>query len=873
MQIQLPPALIKSILTFFLSPEHDSVIGDMDEEFEDNCAEMPSYKAIFIYFFQSLKIIPVIIFHSILWSREMFKNYLKIALRTMNRYKGFTAINLIGLAVAMSICLLIILFVKDQLSYENMHSRRDHIYRVTSKIELRPGGQRHFATTPASLADILKENYPAIETAVKIKEWNGNIIYDDHSFRVRHIFTEPAYFDMFNFRMQNGDVRAAISEPNRTILSPETARKIFQDEDPLGKIVQFEGVGEFVVAGILASPAGKSHLLFDAVTSYATVSTAAAFEESVDNWRQNFYSSYTYFQLKDDAKLAELEAQLPAILKQRYQPEKDDRMAISTFETQALTDVNLGESYTNMLGNPTPAIVVYVIGAIGLLIMLTACFNYMSLSVARSLKRAKEVGMRKVLGAYRLQIIRQFLSEACLASLLALVIAFGLLYWLLPAFNELRGVVELNSRIKLDIFQQWDIYLYFFGFSLLTALIAGLYPAVYLSAFVPLSVLKGIDRIRGFSGITVRKTLTVFQFSLSLLFIITCIVIYRQSAHILEADYGFNKENLITLDLQKTDYEIFRNEFANHASVLQISGTNEMPLTGSLNTSRLQIPGREGPQEIIDYAVDPNFIENMGLELIAGRNFSDHITTDQYTKIILNESAVTDWQLGNVDEAIGKTIYSVWDSLDFTVIGVVRNYHFDLTQRSIAPMILRYSPDRIDIANIRIQPGSATAVLDDLEITWKKLDPIHPIQYAEFGAGSISEIRAVFRDLIKITGFIGTLAVLIASLGLLAMTSYSTENRLKEVSIRKILGASISSVVVLLSKDFLKLLIISIFIAAPLAWFINSMWLQEMASQIPLGIDVFIMGILPILLIALAAVISQTLKAALANPVDTLRYE
>ncbi len=873
MKHHTPPIILERMLAFFLHPDHGSLLGDMAEEFAWNAGKRSPRQASLIYFYQGIRLIPLIFYNTIIWSGIMIQNYFLITARIMKRYKGFTAINLLGLAASMSIGLLVILFIKEQMSYEQFHEKRDRIYRAVTTIHWQLSGNKSsFATTPASLSDILLEASPDVENAVKIYETGNSIVYNNTSFPVRCIFTEPQYFQIFDFSLQQGDPAQALENPGNIILSRTTAEKFFPDDDPLGKLITLEGVGEFVVAGVLADPPGKSHLNFEAIAAYSTLAGLPRFNKTFSSWEQSFFNSYNYLLLREGASQKNLDAQLAKILQQHYSRENRN-YKLDNLRSEALLDINLGEVHGNMLGRPTPSIMVYIFVALGTLIILTACFNYMSLSIARSLKRAREVGMRKVMGAHRNQIIRQFLSESLFTAILSLGLALLFLNWLLPGFNSLWGVIDLNVQIHFDFFRDWDVYLYFLLFSLFIGLIAGFYPAIYLSGFLPVKVLKGLSANKGFSGLTLRKLLTISQFSLSLIFVISSIVIFRQSTHVLEADYGFNTEEMIALNLQDTNYEVFKNELSANPDIAHITGTNLMPLSGQISVVTIQPGEKKQSVNATTYRVDHNFLESLELTLLTGRTFAENIAGDQSNKIIVNESAVQEWGLGDPHSAVGQTFLNVSDSLTMEVIGVVKNYNINLATRKIDPIMLIHDPARINFAMLYVMPGKTEEVTNALEKVWRKMDPIHPIRYVPFGGETIGFLRSIFRDIIYISGLIGTLAVIIASLGLLAMTSYSIENRLKEVGIRKVLGASVMSVVVLLSRDFVKLLLIAVVIATPVAWMLNNFWLQEMAQQITIDLPLILLGIVPVLLVGIFAVISQTLKAALDNPINTLRHE
>ncbi|MGH7598072.1 MAG: FtsX-like permease family protein, partial [bacterium] len=503
-------------------------------------------------------------------------------------------------------------------------------------------------------------------------------------------------------------------------------------------------------------------------------------------------------------------------------------------------------------------------------IMVPAIFNYMSLTVARSLKRAKEIGVRKVVGAQRLQIIGQILCESIVVAMLALVPSIALLDLLLPLFNGFDFVEYLAVNWKTD----WRVYGFFIAFSLGAGLLAGLFPAIFLSTMRPAQVLKGLSRIRGFSGLTVRKVFLVIQFALSLFFIIINTLFYRQFKFMLNADYGFDKERVVSVYLQDVPYDLFRNELLRHADIAGVSAASH--LIGRANVLP-HLPIQSGnlsePIKAVNFYISENHLENLDFVLLAGRSFSNRFATDSTQAVILNKMATGRLGFDEARAAVGQVI-TVGENAGMQVIGVVQDFHYARLQNSIDPVILRYAPAKFTFAMARVAPGDMTKAMGVIEASWQKLSvnlqPLHYQFLDEFILGAYNDMR----DIILFLGIIAGLAIFIACLGLLGMAIFSAESRVKEIGIRKVFGASAAKIALLLSQDLVKLLAFAVLLVTPLLFaFINFMFLENVAFRITLGPEIFIPGLALVALLAFMTIASQTLKAAQANPVEALRYE
>ncbi len=802
----------------------------------------------------------------------MLKNYLKIAFRTLLKHKTFSAINLIGLAVSLAVCLLLIAFVRHQQRFDRFHANADRIYRVITDIHDSNIGNIGVATSPGPMAEALRASYPNIAATARLRKLGAKATYENKSFAFSGFYSEPGFFDLFDFPLISGDVSTALHEPFSIVLTEKLAQQFFGAGDPLGKVLQRDNGDAYVVTGVMRDAPAASHLQFEALVSFGTLEileTRAPGSLALHDW-QYFSSIYTYLLLRDDASLSALR-QVLAAQQRRYDPNQPNEFGqtVERFDLQALTDINLGRELSNEIGQVMPAIMVYILAVLAAIIMLIACFNYVSLSIARSLKRAKEVGIRKVAGAERRQLVAQFLSESMLMALLALCVACVLLMELAPIFNTLGFVRELKAQITLEVLRDPWLYVYFFGFSVFVGLLAGLYPAFSLSAFLPVNVLKGLSQIRGFSALNVRRTLIVIQFALALVFIIITSFIYRQVNFMLAADYGFDRDHLVFVELQGVPYSLLRQELISHTSIASVSASSAV-LVGGQTWQRSKTAGIESNLLIGIINVDEHFIDDLGLTLIAGRDFDPTHATEQQS-VILSEKAVRDLGLKNPAEAIGAVVTFEEDQ-PLTVAGVLKEFYFRPLYNASRPLALRYGSDRFRYAVIRFHGEQLAAMLDQVRAAWGRFEQAPPLQYVFFDDHLETEYSAM-RDATRILSLAAGFAILIACLGLLGMVIYAVETRTKEIGVRKILGAGVASLVMLLSQNFLRLLAIAITISVPVCLLLTRVMLQNFSQRAPLGIGLFLGPVLVLLALALLTIGSQTVKAALANPVEALRYE
>ncbi|MFC1548205.1 FtsX-like permease family protein, partial [Candidatus Neomarinimicrobiota bacterium] len=763
---------------------------------------------------------------------------------------------------------MIIIFIKDQKSSDRFHEKGDRIARVyTTDKEISYSEVRGYATTPGSLAPYLLDNYPFIEDVVRLRHNRGSVIHKGAAISVGGLYAEPSFFNIFSYRLKVGNPQTALNEPYSIIISEETALKFFGNDDPMNKTLAFEKLGDFTVTGVLRELDQKSHFRFDALFSFATVLSmehSGALKSDMNNW-SSFDSYYTYVLLKNNVNRSLFEEHLTDIAAVIFPEPENERFG---FKVQPLFEINLGINLWRPMPGTVKSFELVFIPFLAVLIICIACFNYIILSIAHSLKRTREIGLHKVMGARRSQIIQLFLSETFVITSFALITACLIILWLIPAFNGLDLIEKGKLQVNIQQMKDPGLYITFILFATGVTILAGLFPALYLSSFQPVDALKGVSGIKGLTHLLSRKILMGIQFAVSLVFIIFIIHSKQLQNFLMTLDYGIETENLVNVYLQDVNYEIFRNEMVANSNVTGVSLSSEVPVYGSQRGLNMRNANMEKPRSTFYYSVDPQYINNFDIEVIAGRNFSVEFSTDKENAIIINQEAVRIFNLGSPVESIGKTLIA-GDDLEVMVIGVVENFIYTFPDEPITALVLRYRPEEFRYANIHYVPGAKDEINVYLQDAWKKFDEVHGVRYEFFddarqeADSDMGGVLGIFRWAV---GFI----ILIALLGLLGMALYSTETRIKEIGIRKVLGASVSNLAYLLSKDYLKLILYPAVVALPAAYFLSSMFYQFFAFRPDLSLWVLPAALIFILSLALMTTSSQTVKAALANPAETL---
>lgn len=797
----------------------------------------------------------------------MIKSYLLTALRNIFRHKGFSLLNIFGLSLSMSVCMLIIVIIVDQFSYDSQHTKKDRIYRVQTIDNLSDWSLNKYASTAFPLADELVNNYPFIEEAVLIKStFNGDGVFNDTRIVVNGLYTNSAFFRVFDFKLKGGSGENFFEEPYKIVLREEIARKYFGEEDPVGKFLQVDSIGSFEVVGIIEETGNKSHIQFEALASASTLESlenSGEIKPLTGNWN-NFYTNYVYLLLNEKTNLQDVQNALDKLSVEKY---KDDEQFDLSFYLQPLMKIVPGPLIGNELGFFLPSIFVIFLVGLVLVIIISAAFNYTSLSLARSLLRAKEVGVRKTVGALRGQIIIQFLLEAILISLFALFFAYALLQFLLPAFAGMK----LMSMLEIKPEQNLTVIIWFLIFALLTGFFSGLLPAVFISAFNPVKVLKGVTNIKLFSRLTLRKILLITQYVFSIIFLISIILIFRQMNFMVNAEMGFDRDVVYNIRLKGQNITRVHHHYSHIPEVSILSAASHVPGVGNIWDTEIRLEP-EGENSKADYfAVDANYIQAMGLELIAGQDFPANLSTENEKFIIINEKAVKQFNLGSPNEALG-TVMILDDSMYVEIIGVVKDYKYVALFMPLKSLVLRIRPNQFNIAVLRLYSSNMLSTINKIKDEWKKIDPVHELE-GDFLDAQIREYYSFFEDVLYTVGFTCLLAIVIAALGMFGMATYSTQTRLKEIGVRKVFGAHAHSITFLVSRSYIRMLLVAAIIAAPLGYLINNLWLQYLAHHVSFGAGTLVLGIFIVMVIGMLTITSQTMKASNSNPADILKYE
>ncbi|MEM9718947.1 MAG: FtsX-like permease family protein [Bacteroidota bacterium] len=877
-----PPKWAHRFLHWFCKPKLlEHIEGDLLESFDHTIENQTTRKAKWKFCWEVLGLFrPGIVrnFHLTSihpFSTAMIFNYLKVGIRQIRRHALFSFLNVIGLAVSMAVCLLLMMILIDQYSQDTFHENRDRIYRVVTG---RGEGQakqeeinKFLATGPIPIAAELEQTYVGVEATVKIKRLNDpKLITEDKNLSAKGFYVDQSFLQVFDFGEVQGALQEPLAAPNSLVLTQKTARKLYGNTDPIGKVLKV-GNGEYsdlLITGVMEDPPIRTHMPFDFLVSFSTYETQNP--DQISNWG-DCWNQWIYVLLKDDkGSKAELASGLRKI---SIRQSEQDAYSSYRFEAQALAEIN--PSGTHMAGNEiqitTPSFVFTTLSILGIVIMLSACFNYTNLSIARSLKRAKEIGIRKVIGGKRGQLVAQFLVESILISLFALILAVILLEFLIPAFYS----IDRRAPTLIHLQKTPQLYLWFVGFSILTGLIAGIFPALHLSSYRPIQVLKSLKRVKAFSFIGLRKGLIVIQFTFCLFFVLSAILLFKQYNLLVHSDHGFDYKNIIHVDLQNQSYELFSQEVSSLGGFEQVSGCSYVMASGNSNGVQIKIPNTPDVLGLHANHSSRNFFENMRMQFLAGGTFPENTSREIEKYIILNETAVKKLQLGSPIDAVGQglELLAGGDSTRLvTVVGVVRDFYDMGTAQPVYPYCFRYDPSKILYANIRVSEPLSPLALNRLKKAWNEVDPIQALKYSYYDR-EVKERYGLMETMAKTVGTMSTMAIIIACLGLLGMVTYMVEGRVKEVGIRKILGASTKELIWTLSKSFMFLLGIAILIAVPLSIYLNKMWIETQEIQVDIGPQVILLGIGIVLFLSVIVVSSQTFTAAQGDPVKALRSD
>lgn len=797
----------------------------------------------------------------------MLKNYLKIAFRNLARHKVFSFINIFGLGLSMAVCLLVIIHVKDQLSYDNFHPHPGRTYRIITHLTGREGNQFTFASTPLPLADRLTTGFDGVETFTRIYPWSGQAQSGAKDLLLQQAFADSNFFQLFGFTLQAGNKNTALTAPNSIVLSKATAEKFFGQADPMGQLITLANLGNFRVTGVLNQPAGKSHLVKDAYVSMSSVTQlekAGKLTANLQQW-SNLTSAYTYLLLKPQASRQQLEKAVSNITAELVQKSKLVGKENFAFAVQPFNKIILSEEMGFSLGNTGSRGKMLAEIAIAFIILLSACFNYTNLSVARSLKRGKEVGVRKVAGAVRSQVFVQFIIESLITAVLALVLAWVMLH-VITGWSFSREITSADD-LRLDA----STLAWFLGFTAFAGLLAGALPAWALSSFKPVEVLKNLSNVKLFLGNNFRKSLLVGQFALSLIATIFTLTFFRQFDYMANADPGFRKDHIITIPVSPAGLPLLKHELEQLSGVTNVAAVSTIPGKDATGNTRVRPKPGADPISMDYYFADAAILPAMNLPLLAGTAIPQQADSAQPERyVLLNEKALGPLSLRSPQEAIGKTIW-IDDTVQVQVAGVMKNFFHRGLANPYIPLVIRNKPAAFRYLVVSAATSLPASFLGTVETTWKKQFPNQPFEGRWLQEEWMNRNSAT--GTVGMLGFLTFITVTIACLGLLGMVIYSTETRRKEIGIRKVMGASITTIMTLLSRSFLKLLLIAGCIALPIGYLLSFFFLNIFANRITIGIDILLISLVSMLLVAIATIITQIYRVAAANPVNSLRSE
>ncbi len=815
---------------------------------------------------------------------------MKIAFRNLSKRPGFTFINVFGLAIGVACCLLISLYVINELSYDRFLHNADRIYRI-KQTSISPDKEEASATTPFRVGPTVDMEYPGlVKNTVRFYDMqeSPHTLLDresDRSYRESNFyFVDSTFFEVFGAELLRGNAREVLDEPLSLVMTEERARLYFGDENPIGKTLSFHGIRSMsmTVTGIMKSWPDNSHMKPEVLASFSSVDVLYRRNPGYDeSWFWN--PVWTYIELEEGISAEELAAQLPRFADKYYHADRPEAERIE-LELQPVTDIHLYSKLDQEM-NPNGSIFsVYLFSAIAILLLLIACINFMNLATARSADRSREVGLRKVMGADRWELFKQFMGESYLLTFLSLILALLMVYGSLPWFNAF-----LDKNLGFNLFLEPAVIAGTLGLFLMVGLLAGIYPALYLSGFNPTRILKG-EAVKGRRGMLFRKGLVIFQFSLSVMLIVGTLVVYLQLQHMQSKNLGFDQSQIMILPMKQNliawEYDRFRQAAIKSPAIQSISATSKIP--GSDKQHYWKIYPADTPQgeknSTMTLHVTHNFLETYGIDVVAGRSFSREYPTDGEKAVLVNREMVSKLGLEEARQVLGKQFYydaSEGERKTYTVVGVVENFHYTSVKKEIKPLVIRLADGTRPIlqtirhAVVRVAPGSMNEAISHLEKSWGRVNHVDPFEY-RFQQEELDKIYAAEMRVGKLSATFTLLCILVACLGLFGLSSFSASRRTGEIGIRKTLGATAGGIVLLLSREYMKLVALANLAAWPVIYYLVMNWLRDFPYRISLGwnmVGIMAATTLASLLICLLTVGYQSVKAALINPAESIYRE
>jgi putative ABC transport system permease protein len=848
-----------------------SITRDFEIEYAGICQDQGRIAASLWLVWNTLKAVLFYFSFTMRWRIVMFRNNFKIAFRILKRHKGYSFINIAGLTIGMACFILMMFYIQNELSFDKFHANYDRLYRVIRKYPENQGGPfRYLAPTPAPLAPTMVAEFPEVAGGTRIGNVIGMMQYKNRAFNEAGIFADDHFFDLFSFDLLKGNEATCLRQPFSLIITEKLARKYFGAEDPLGKIIHFSKQTDvsqtgsqnenydLTIAGIVRDVPNQSHLRFDYLISFITIASTPGSQDLLEQWSRSSY--YNYVELNPGADPESLNERLA-----EYSPRFRERDP-ARYILQSLRDLHwepISANIAGMITNDKKNL--YLFSVIAFIILIVACINYMNLATARYSIRMKEIGLRKVVGAQKFQLVKQFMGESVLSSSVAFIFAIVLGVFALPSFSSLA-----ERDIQIHWFSNPWIPIIVLGMVFFTGMFSGSYPALVLSSFQPIATLKGTMK-RDSRGKGLRSVLVVFQFAVAVCLITSTLVVWQQLRYIRSTDIGYDREHVIVMplrdDLARKNGDVLSEEIRQYDKILAVSGSEYIPLELN-NIHSIQYTDEAGEREVLNVftcEVGYEFFDVFRIQIIEGRNFSPEFRTDEKDAVLLNQTAV---QSLGLKDPIGK----VMDTLGHRVIGVVKDYHHSSLHDKIEPMIFFLRPKAYTFLSARIDPVDIAGTLDFLKETVKKYSPYFAFEYY-FQDDYFNEKYKSDERFGRAFSYASSLAIMIACLGVFGLISFLTECRTKEIAIRKVMGASVRNILGRLSKGFILLVAFSNLIAWPLSYFLAKTWLQNFAFRIDITVWTFLAAGGLSLAISILAVGYKSLQAAAASPVDSLRYE
>lgn len=871
-----PPRWLDWIIELYCKPDVlEDLQGDLHEYYARNLKKGRA-KANLIFFIDVFKFFRLYTIRKPKILRQMtffnlIENYFKTSARSLARNKLFSSINIIGLAISMSIGILMITYISELLSYDQFHEKKDRIYRILTSYQGITSDQPiDLASTSVFMGEKLKEDYLGMERVLIMRGgYRSDLSKGENIISVKGLYSKEEFFDFFSFKLLSGDPATALKEPNSIILTKSVADKLFDVENPVGEILK-SGENDFTVTGILEDVPSNSHMQFEVLTSFSTIENEQRKDKNSNFFTyRSVWNNYVYMLLEEGKDPSILQANLDQI--SGAENKNHDRFTIN-FKSESLLDIVPGKKLSNQISPSVEWSFIYQLIGLTLIVILSACFNYTNLSIARSMRRAKEVGVRKVVGASRIQVFTQFIFEAIIISILALIFAYGLFFILKPEFIHL--VLE-DDPIGMNL--QWIHLVYFLGFAVIIGFLAGVLPSLFLSKLKAISILKDASKLKFFKGVSLRKVLVVFQFAMSMSLIIGATISYQQYNFAINFDLGFTTDNILNVRLKDNDAKLLMTEFEKVPEITNMSQSGIIPSSGMMWGSEVKYKDPMDSVSIAINYVDKKYVDLHEFEFLSGGTFPYDLEDENDPKfIIIDEMLMTRFGFETPENAVGEVLELDASSgtTKVEIVGVIKDYQYNTIEGERGPTALIHGgSDDFRHINLNVNTDDVIGLMSKLENIWSKVDGVHPFE-AVFFEDRIQEAYSDYNIMYKIFTFLAFLAISIASMGLLGMAVFTTETRMKEISVRKVMGASERNLVFLLSKGFMWMLVISAAIAIPGTYLLfDSVILVNYVNRIPIGPLELLSGVVLIFFIGLITISWQTLRAAKTNPAQMLRSE